>query len=349
MEDVEAKNSFCLEVAAYWEARQENEHAVSFQAVLEEVAEAHSLIALFLGPDDGLHGDMHFPEVNRLRRAPRCVQERLDRRNTSWWLERKAKEQSKVQARLEQMRKDDMEVAAYWEARQENEHAEIMANFNARAMEIVVAALGLRPGSTSAFATSADADILPFEDMPHAVSPVPSAGVGNSDGNGTYRRTKTAAYTSNAKEPPPLLVLPDTAGLTSIIQPHDTDFHQFLRAAAAQGAVPSPPPPALAIGREAQSSSVSFEAFLEEVEEAHCLVALFLGSDDGLHGDMHFPEVYRLRRTSRRVRQISYYDVHWLREWCWLCGCEGAYEDGAGCSMAWRQQAWICPLIFRCL
>ena len=247
MEDVEAKNSFCLEVAAYWEARQENEHAVSFQAVLEEVAEANSLVALFLGPDDGLHGDMHFPEVNRLRRAPRCVQERLDRRNTSWWLERKAKEQSKVQARLEQ------------------------------------------------------------------------------------------------------IVLPDTAGLTSIIQPNDTNFHQFLRAAAAQGAVPPPPPPALAIGREAQSSSVSFEAFLEEVEEAHCLVALFLGSDDGLHGDMHFPEVYRLRRTSRRVRQISYYDVHWLREWCWLCGCEGAYEDGAGCSMAWRQQAWICPLIFRCL
>ena len=101
--------------------------------------------------------------------------------------------------------------------------------------------------------------------------------------------------------------------------------------------------------RQENEHAVSFQAVLEEVAEAHSLVALFLGPDDGLHGDMHFPEVYRLRRTSRRVRQISYYDVHWLREWCWLCGCEGAYEDGAGCSMAWRQQAWICPLIFRCL
>ena len=98
-------------------------------------------------------------------------------------------------------------------------------------------------------------EILPFEDMPHAVSPVPSAGVGTSDGKGTYRRTKNAAYTSKAKEPPPLPVLPATAGLSSIIQPNDTDFHQFLQAAAAQGAVPPPPPPALAIAREAQSSS----------------------------------------------------------------------------------------------
>ena len=51
---------------------------------------------------------------------------------------------------------------------------------------------------------------------------------------------------------------------------------------------------------------------MEEVEEAHCLIALFLGPDDGLDGGMQFPEVYRLRRTSRRVRQISYYDLHWL-------------------------------------
>jgi hypothetical protein len=93
---------------------------------------------------------------------------------------------------------------------------------------------------------------------------------------------------------------------------------------------------------------VSFEAVLEEVEEAHCLIALFLGPDDGLDG-VQFPEVYRLRRTSRRVRQISYYDVHWLRAWCWLCGCEGDFEHGAGCSMEWRKQGWICPLMFRCL
>ena len=99
---------------------------------------------------------------------------------------------------------------------------------------------------------------------------------------------------------------------------------------------------------DADADAVSFEAVLEEVEEAHCLIALFLGPDDGLDG-VQFPEVYWLRRTSRRVRQISYYDVHWLRAWCWLCGCEGDFEHGAGCSMEWRQQAWICPLIFRCL
>ena len=104
---------------------------------------------------------------------------------------------------------------------------------------------------------------------------------------------------------------------------------------------------AVATKVEAFICAVSFEAVLEEVEEAHCLIALFLGPDHGLDGV--FPEVYTLRRTSRRVRQISYYDVHWLRAWCWLCGCEGDFEHGAGCSMEWRQQAWICPLIFRCL
>jgi hypothetical protein len=46
-------------------------------------------------------------------------------------------------------------------ARKENEHAGIMANFNERAMEIVVAALGLRPGLTSAFATSAVSVVQP--------------------------------------------------------------------------------------------------------------------------------------------------------------------------------------------
>ena len=89
------------------------------------------------------------------------AQERLDRRNTAWWLERKAKEQAKEQARLEQMRKDDMEVAAYWEARRDMEHADTMANFKERAMEIVVVSLGLRPGSTSAFATSAGSVVQP--------------------------------------------------------------------------------------------------------------------------------------------------------------------------------------------
>ena len=91
-------------------------------------------------------------------------------------------------------------------------------------------------------------DILPFEDMPDAVSPVPSAGVGKSDGKGTYRRTKNAAYASKAKEPPVVIQLPATAGLTPFLLPNDTDVHQPLRAAAAaaaafQGAVLPPPMP----------------------------------------------------------------------------------------------------------
>ena len=69
------------------------------------------------------------------------AQERLDRRNTAWWLERKANDQAKEQARLEQMRKDDREVAAYGEVRKENEHADMLANFNEWVMDIVVAAL----------------------------------------------------------------------------------------------------------------------------------------------------------------------------------------------------------------
>ena len=104
---------------------------------------------------------------------------------------------------------------------------------------------------------------------------------------------------------------------------------------------------AVATKVEALTCAVSFEAVLGEVEEAHCLIAMFLGPDHGLDGV--FPEVYTPRCTSRRVRQISYCDVHWLRAWCWLCGCESDFEHGAGCSMEWRKEGWICPLIFRCL
>jgi len=110
---------------------------------------------------------------------------------------------------------------------------------------------------------------------------------------------------------------------------------------------PSSHEAAVAIKVDALTCAVSFEGVLEEMEGAHCFIASFLGPDLGL--GVTFPEIHRLRRTSRRVRQISYYDVHWLRAWCWLCGCEGDFEHGAGCSMEWRQQAWICPLIFRCL
>jgi len=78
---------------------------------------------------------------------------------------------------------------------------------------------------------------------------------------------------------------------------------------------------------EVLTCAVSFEAVLEKVEEAHCLVALFLGPADGFHCGMHFPEVYRLWRTSQRVRQISYYDVHWLRALSCLCGGEFVKAD----------------------
>ena len=240
------------------------------------------------------------------------AQERLDRRNTAWWLERKANDQAREQARLEQMRKDDMEVAAYWEARKEKEHADIMANLNEWAMEIVVAALGLRPGSTSDFAISAVS----------VVQPAPFS---------TFQQVTSAV---SVVQPAPF----------SKVASPDADADQDADADADADAVADAD-----ADTDADVDAVSFEAVLEEVEGAHCLIALFLGPDDGLDGDMQFPEVYRLRRTSRRVRQISYYDVHWLRAWSWLCGCKGDFERGAGCAMEWRQQAWICPVIFRFL
>ena len=108
--------------------------------------------------------------------------------------------------------------------------------------------------------------ILPLHDMPHAVSPVPRSGLGMSDGKGTYRRTTSAAYTSRAKEPPPLVVVPATAGLSPIVEPSDTGLPQMppmpqrvppgaSAAAAAQRAAPPPPPPAPAFAGEAPSSS----------------------------------------------------------------------------------------------
>ena len=107
--------------------------------------------------------------------------------------------------------------------------------------------------------------ILPLHDMPHAVSPVPRSGLGMSDGKGTYRRTTSAAYTSRAKEPPPLVVVPATAGLSPIVEPSDTGLPQMppmpqrvppgaSAAAAAQPSAPPPPPPAPAIAAEAQIS-----------------------------------------------------------------------------------------------
>ena len=85
--------------------------------------------------------------------------ERYDRRNTAWWAEHKAKEQ----ARLEENKEQERQAAAYWETRRAKEHAEIMANFNERAMEIVVGALGLRrgPGHSASNATPSPGDIPP--------------------------------------------------------------------------------------------------------------------------------------------------------------------------------------------
>ena len=194
-----------------------------------------------------------------------------------------------------------------------------MANFNERAMETVVAALGLRPGMTSAYATSAVSVVQPapfstFQEDTPAVSVVQFAPF-----------SKVASPDAHADA---------DAGA-------DADADADVEAEADPDA-------------DADADAVSFEAVLEEVEEAHCLIALFLGPDeDKLWESLHrsfvecqslqFPEVYQLRRTSRRVRQISYYDLHWLRAWSWMCGC------GAGCAREWRQQAWICPVIFRFL
>ena len=113
--------------------------------------------------------------------------------------------------------------------------------------------------------------ILPLHDMPHAVSPVPRSGIGMSDGKGTYRRTTSAAYTSRAKEPPPLVVVPATAGLSPIVEPSDTGLPQMppmpqrvppgaSAAAAAQPAAPPPPPPAPAIAGPALPPSSAVPA-----------------------------------------------------------------------------------------
>jgi len=56
-----------------------------------------------------------------------------------------------------------------------------------------------------------------------------------------------------------------------------------------------------------------FEDVLGEVEDLHCLIGCFLGPDDALVG-LQFTEIYSIRRTSRIMRQLSYYDVLWLRE-----------------------------------
>ena len=92
-------------------------------------------------------------------------------------------------------------------------------------------------------------DILPFDGMTDAVSPVPSAGVGKSDGKGTYRRTKNAAYASKAKEPPVVIQLPETATTPTSTsrfgpQPPPPPFRErFRRRRCHSGCPPVPPQP----------------------------------------------------------------------------------------------------------
>ena len=55
---------------------------------------------------------------------------------------------------------------------------------------------------------------------------------------------------------------------------------------------------------KAGSSAVSFEAVLEEMEEALCRIVSFLGIDSGLHV-LQLPEICMVRCISRRVYQVS--------------------------------------------
>ena len=54
-------------------------------------------------------------------------------------------------------------------------------------------------------------DILPLDRQREAVSPVPHAGIGKSDGEGTYQRTTGAAYNTRASVPMPAAVVPAIA------------------------------------------------------------------------------------------------------------------------------------------
>jgi hypothetical protein len=110
-----------------------------------------------------------------------------------------------------------------------------MANFNERAMETVVAALGLRPGMTSAYATSAVSVVQPapfstFQEDTPAVSVVQFAPF-----------SKVASPDAHADA---------DAGA-------DADADADVEAEADPDA-------------DADADAVSFEAVLEEVEAAHC-------------------------------------------------------------------------------
>jgi hypothetical protein len=108
-----------------------------------------------------------------------------------------------------------------------------MANFNERAMETVVAALGLRPGMTSAYATSAVSVVQP-------------------------------APFSTFQEDTPAVSVVQFAPFSKVASP---DAHADADAGADADADADVEAEADA---DADADAVSFEAVLEEVEAAHC-------------------------------------------------------------------------------
>ena len=108
-----------------------------------------------------------------------------------------------------------------------------MANSNERAMETVVAALGLRPGMTSAYATSAVSVVQP-------------------------------APFSTFQEDTPAVSVVQFAPFSKVASP---DAHADADAGAdADADVEAEADP----DADADADAVSFEAVLEEVEAAHC-------------------------------------------------------------------------------
>ena len=99
---------------------------------------------------------------------------------------------------------------------------------------------------------------------------------------------------------------------------------------------------------EPAAGRLCLEDVLLEVPEAHTLIAECWGPEHDLDG-LQFPDLYVFRRSSRRVFELSYDDVQWLRKWSWLCGCRGRFQNGFGCCMTWRKRGWICPMVLQYL
>ena len=99
---------------------------------------------------------------------------------------------------------------------------------------------------------------------------------------------------------------------------------------------------------EPAAGRLCLEDVLLEVPEAHTLIAECWGPVPELDG-LQFPDLYVFRSSSRRVFELSYYDVHWLRKWSWMCGCSGRFQHGCGCSMTWRKRGWNCPIVLQYL